>query len=562
MSENISQYANSESDENLELLKKSRLFQSFPDDLLWKLSPLFRFNHFPKSHEIIREGETYSQIFFLIKGSISVYSKGEFILSLNRVGDLCGEMSVIVNKPEISSEIAGTDVDMFSLELEDLCQNPDIDTEEVNNLLFRLLSAMQTDKLALTTMKTGKFEVNKRHLQEAVEAAEQANFAKSCFLSNINHEIRTPMHGVIGMSDLLLTTDLSEEQENYTQIIQQSAGNLMSIVNDILHFSDIDKNVVKIENRPFDLFQLMEKLDFEMKSRAESKNLTFSKTIDSNVPRLLRGDALRLHQILLYLIDNAIKFTHQGSITIDVSPKNETEETILIHFAITDTGIGIKEAHFDRLFKSFSQVDTSTTKGYGGNGLGLVICKQLVELMNGQIGFDSINERGSTFWFRLELNRQAERRIATVPVTNGNRESDTLHFMQKASGNPSRVLIVEHDKINSLVATKALQELGCHVDSIETGEKAIRILELLPFDLVLMNVYLPENDGPKTAQQIRQLGSRVLDPEVPILGMASYGTECRRHDIESSGMTGMVQKPLTRKKLQSALTQWLPDSDS
>ncbi len=560
MSPNSFQNLLSDADARVEFLKQSRHFNLFPDELIQTLSPHLKLNHFPESHEITREGETHSELFFLIKGNVSVYAGGEFILTLRRQGDICGEMCLVTDRPKFSTDIAGTDVEMFSLEINELCNNPEINSAELKELLRSLCSSILIDKLALTTTKAGHFEENRKQLHEAIEESQQANHARSNFLANISHEIRTPMHGVIGMSDLLLNTEMTREQQDYTRMIQHSAGNLQNIINDIVNISDLERGDLYISNGSFDLIQLMERLDVETRSIAENKSLDFSKSIDPNIPRLLRGDPTRLHQILMYLIGNAIKFTHQGSIRVNVSLKAETEQAVQLIFSVTDTGIGIEEAQFDRIFEPFTQVDESTSRKFGGIGLGLAVSKKLVELMGGQIGFDTTIDKGSIFWFRLEINRQPDRRKAKNLSADGLRESDKTFLLDSVSGIPSRILVVDHDPVNRLVAVKGLQRMGCHVESIDSGEKALCILELLHFDLVLMNVYLPGNSGLKIVRKIRQRESTVINPAIPILGMASHVAECSQNKIVSAGLTGLIQKPLTRQNLQIAVNQWLSES--
>jgi len=396
-------------------------------------------------------------------------------------------------------------------------------------------------------------ELQLLHQQANTHAAElllsynqvnEALHARSEFLAKVSHELRTPLSGIISTTEMLVESNLSNEQLQLANISLESGGTLLKLINDILDFSKLEAHKLELEAVDLDLFKVVDSAVETLKAKAARKGLSLLTYVGANVPRMIKGDPGRIRQVLINLLDNAIKFTEQGRILLQLTVTSKND----LHFIVRDTGIGIPEQFTDRLFQPFVQADGSMTRRYGGSGLGLSICKSLIEVMGGQIGIKSAIGQGSDFWFSVPLVVSGSK----IPCDTGVVRQDIT-----ATTKPKLILVVEDNPVNAKIATLQLNKLGYRVDVAVNGKEAIETASKKDYDLIFMDIQMPEMDGLQATKMIR-LNEIATKKHVPIVALTAHAMESDREKCLFAGMDDYLSKPPPLNKISAILNQWIP----
>ena len=510
-----------------------KLFQCEFEDIighsLSKFSPKYQNNkklssiEFNKYFTKVVEGEPQSfDWVHCTKNGDNFYAS----VSLSKL-DIDNEISLIAIVRDITKER------LHKQELEEINVSLEESQEEIQQKNEELISL--NDK---TNEQNKIVQEQKKLLEKQKQKALEASKYKSLFLANMSHEIRTPLNGIIGMTEILKESNLDETQKQNLDVITISGNNLLYIINDILDYSKIEANQLELENVTFDIYNEVETVIKMLNLKAQSKGLELSCSIHPDTPRYLKGDALRIKQILINFCNNSIKFTEKGFVNINITPLNITKQEANLKFAVQDTGIGISEENQKKLFKEFSQVDASTTRKFGGTGLGLSISKKLTELMGGEIGLESEEGDGSTFWFTGNYTIEESIDIIEPKVNEDNTPIKKL-----------KILLVDDNPINLKVAMHTIKRDGHQVETANDGLEAIDKFNSSNFDLILMDIQMPNMNGYDATKLIREIEKKENKKPIKIIAMTANALKGEKEKCISIGMDAYLSKPFKQEDL-------------
>lgn len=426
-----------------------------------------------------------------------------------------------------------------------------IDFSDLEKTIEKTLAEVEVIRKGIQAREQLQKAIHDKEIAEIErQKAEEAKKHERQFLANMSHEIRTPMNAIIGMTKLLMNISTEHRQLKYIKGIKDSAENLLAIINDILDLSKIESGKIKIELIPFSIQDTLDLVITTLKHKADEKGLSLSSKIDPGVPPSIKGDPVRLYQVLMNLVGNAIKFTEQGSVDVSVITAGHSDGQIPIRFDVADTGIGISEENLNKIFEKFTQASSDTTRKFGGTGLGLTISKQLIELQKGHITVWSRPGEGSVFSFTipyLETRETPVEKGIDLPSTN------TLNLIKD-----KRVLIVEDNAFNQIVAVDSIHEIipEMPLDLAENGKIAVEMHEKNNYDLIIMDIQMPEMDGFQASRRIRKELPAPLS-EVPIIAMTASVTREEVEDCFEAGMDEFVAKPFNQEELISKMSRLL-----
>ncbi len=498
-------------------------------------------------HDSLMLGATLTLVLLLVSGFLATVTAGVIsrpVLGLtDRMRQVAADRDYSLRMKRESNDEVGLLVDGFNSMLRNIQER---DQE---------LDSYRHDLESLIAERTAELETSNRELTVAKEAAELASLAKSEFLATISHELRTPMNGVLGMAGLLLKTGLDARQARFAGRIRQSGESLLDLLNNLLDVSKIEAGKVELDLTDFHLPRLVQEVDAIMRSPAMERGLTYETRIAPDTATAFNGDFGRIKQVLFNLVGNAVKFTETGGISINVTHRPLGDGRCLLRFEVTDTGIGIAPENQALVFEKFTQADASTTRVFGGTGLGLTICRELVGMMGGEIGVDSAPGRGATFWFTVDCAAAVS---PAVGLASGGLQPDRPESGE--SQRPLRILLAEDNQINQEIAVGYLEHAGHHVDVVENGAEAVKAVEQGDHDIVLMDVHMPVMDGREATRAIRALpGAR---SGIPIIALTANAMVGDREKYIAAGMNDYTSKPFDPSQLLALIRRCIEDASS